>query len=742
LVASPSNGKLYLIGGLVGLFGLPTDQVWSLDPSSGVWTQKTSVPAPGIGATYSDGVELGGTIYLFGGYSIAGPHRLLWKYNVAADSWSRGQDLPSDNFGSAVAVVGGKIYIAYGSGLGLQTLQYDPVADSYQSLSPPPNLPLPYLVRAVTLNGEMHVFGGDLSQDAHVIYDPRTDTWRTGPSLIPGILEPAVGVIGGRAIVVGGYPVARTQIFDPATNAWSEGAPVSGSAQGFDYSEGASIGGAFHVVGGFNGNDTIQENWRLHLCQAGDLSSANVLPLVVDGNGTVAGVSNERTALVLDNVSGSDMQATCVLYAQNGSIDSSLTVSVAASEAKAIPDIVRVVRGRTGLQNFAGNLTIFGTEIFHAMGSLVANDTSDNAYEDGVPLSGHTAGFVPVIRSKDYKTQTVFSNLSSSTALLQLVVYPPEGGDAPAAASLVPIKPHATVSYLDIATQLGLTRGTIGQLSWSANQPLAVVARERLPNKSLSGFEPVRVASDASPLVTVPYIEDTAAFSTSLDLSNPGSSTADVTINFIDGTTGVVSSRDLQVEFNSAIPIPDIVRWVLRSTSALPTGQRGFLTIESPQGVTAHGRLIDRANNDPAVTDQLTALDSTFSPLVIRIEPFTGLLAKAASATLGEGGVGSGLTSTAASTAATVSRFAVSNPNDQPALVEITALNASGSAAGPPYVVTIPAKHQYFTENLLADMGLPVVFLGSVNVRSDSPVLVYNHRRTGDLGATVPVHGF
>jgi hypothetical protein len=173
------------------------------------------------------------------------------------------------------------------------------------------------------------------------------------------------------------------------------------------------------------------------------------------------------------------MQATCVLHGQNGSIDSSLTVSVAASEAKAIPDIIRAVRGKSTLQNFAGSLTIFGTEIFHATGSLVANDTSDNAYEDGVPLSGQTAGFVLVIRSKDFKTQTIFSNLSSSTALLQLVVFPPEGGDSPAVASLVPIKPHATVNYPDIATQLGLARGTIGQLNWSSDHPVAVVARER-----------------------------------------------------------------------------------------------------------------------------------------------------------------------------------------------------------------------------------------------------------------------
>jgi hypothetical protein len=531
-------------------------------------------------------------------------------------------------------------------------------------------------------------------------------------------------------------------VFDVATNAWTEGPPVSASAPGFDYTEGAVLGGIFHVVGGFDGSDTVSTQWRLHLCHAGALSSANVLPLVVDGNGTVAGVSNERTALLLDNVSGTDMQATCVLYGQNGAIDSSLTVAVAANEAKAIPDIIRAVRGKATLQNVAGALTIFGTEVFHATGSLVANDTSDNSYEDGVPLAGSMAGFVTVIRSRDYKTQTVFSNLSSSTALLQLVVYPPEGGDTPVAANLVPLKAHATVSYADIAAQLGLARGTVGQLSWSANQPLAVVAREHVPNRSFSGFEPVRSATDGAALVTVPFVEDSTTFATVLDLSNPGTSTADVTINFVDGTTGETASRDLQVETNSAAPIQDVVRWGMRSTSPSPTGKRGFLSIETPQAVTAHGRLIDLANSDPAVTDQMSALGSAFSPLVIRIEPFTGLLARVGgSGALGEAETPAGAPLASGATPTTLSRFAVSNPNDQPATVEIIALNATGSAAGPPLVVTVPARQQYFTENLIAAMGLPTVFLGSVNVRSDAPVLIYNHRRTGDLGATVPVHG-
>jgi hypothetical protein len=57
-------------------------------------------------------------------------------------------------------------------------------------------------------------------------------------------------------------------------------------------------------------------------------------------------------------------------------------------------------------------------------------------------------------------------------------------------------------------------------------------------------------------------------------------------------------------------------------------------------------------------------------------------------------------------------------------------------------VVTVPAHGQFFTENLGASIvGLPPIFLGSVTIHADTPVAIYNHRRGGATGATVPVHG-
>ena len=73
------------------------------------------------------------------------------------------------------------------------------------------------------------------------------------------------------------------------------------------------------------------------------------------------------------------------------------------------------------------------------------------------------------------------------------------------------------------------------------------------------------------------------------------------------------------------------------------------------------------------------------------------------------------------------------------ATVQITAFNSNGSVAGT-LTVNLAPDGQYFTENLGAAIGVPAAFVGWLTIQSSAPVLVYNHRITGDGGSTVPVH--
>jgi hypothetical protein len=733
-----ASGKIYVIGGGLGA-GPNTriDQLWAFDPSTNTWTRKADVPAPGVGANFGSAALLGGKIYAFGG--VIGPPgpitiaRTLWRYDVAGDSWSRGADLPTDNFGAAVAAIGGKIYIAYGSGFLQQTWQYDPATDSYTRKADAPAILTTNRVHGLVLNGEMHAFAGGFEGSAHVIYNPATNTWRTGPSMPFTATDPAVGVLGGRAYVVGGRPIAHTQIFNPATNSWSQGTPILGAATGVDNTAGTVLGSTFHLVGGFNGTTSVNTHWQFHACNAGGLSSAAFVPFVVDGNGKTTGIGNERTALLLDNaVNGSPLSVSCFLFGTNGALLGSDTIQVAPNELKTVSDIVRVLTHTTALQNKVGSVAMFGTDVFQGMASIVNNVSADPMLEDATPIAGSTSGFVPTIGSSTYTTQTVFSNASSSTAVVQLLAYPAGGGDTPVAGTVAFVPPHGQVSYPDAVKQLGLTSTFSGQLSWSSNQAMGVMARDVTHNKNFSGLDPSHSAADAGSTVLVPYVEDTTAFSTALEISNPGSITANVTVHFFDtgdatgGTSGAESTRDIAVPVNSGAPIADIVRWALRSTSTAPSGKHGFIVVTTSQGaVTAQARIVDKASGDPTVPESGAAISSGFSPVVVRVDQFAF----------------SAIDAGASTPTTSRSRFSLSNPGPTPATVQLIVNNATGSPAIPPLTVTVAPNGQYFHDNLALDLGLPPVFLGSVTVQSDVPVLVYNHRMTGDGGSAVPVHG-
>jgi hypothetical protein len=326
-------------------------------------------------------------------------------------------------------------------------------------------------------------------------------------------------------------------------------------------------------------------------------------------------------------------------------------------------------------------------------------------------------------------TQTVFANVSSTTALVQLVAYPPGGGDIPASATVAVVPPHGLVSYPDTVRKLGLPTGFSGQLSWSSSQPIGAMARNVTRNRQYSGIEPALSLADTSSTIMVPYVEDTAAFSTALEISNPGPITANVTVSFVDvedqtgGSSGVESSRDIPVPVNYGTPIADIVRWVQRSGGTTPSGKHGFIVVTSPQGVTAQAKILDNVSLDPAVPESDTTVTNAFSPLLVRIDPFAFAPVNGAAPVTSE------------------TRFALSNPGAATATVELVPYNASGSpATSQPFVVTLAPNGQFFSDDLVTDMGLAPVFFGWVTIQSNQPVTVYNHRRSGQGGTTVPVH--
>jgi hypothetical protein len=454
-----------------------------------------------------------------------------------------------------------------------------------------------------------------------------------------------------------------------------------------------------------------------------EIPSASLVPELTDKY-------DERTSILIDNsVSATPMSATCFLYGTTGELLGHDTFQVGPNELATVADVVRALTHTTTVQNKIGSVAVFGTEVFHAMASIVHNASSDPAFEDGRPISGSTSGFISTIGTSGYVTQTAFVNTTTATSMLTILAYAAGGGTIPVGSALVFVPGHNLVSYPDIVKKLGLAAGFVGQLNWTSSQPMAAVTRDVTGTKKFSGFAPVHTLADTTSSVVVPYVEDTSAFSTALEISNPGPITANVTVHFLDtsdnsgATSDVEATRDIPVAVNSALPIADIVRWVRRDTSTAHSGKHGFLVVTTPQGVTAQARIIDNANLDPAIPDSGGVTNGS-SPMLVRVEPLPF-------APVGEAGT----------TPTSQSRFALSNPGATPATVRLLAFNATGQAAtSHPFIVTLAPHGQFFSDNVAATMGLPSVFLGWVEVQSSAPVGVYNHRRTGTVGSAVPLH--
>jgi len=139
---------------------------------------------------------------------------------------------------------------------------YDPVADTWEYLAPIPNEGFSWGHAAAVVNDKIYVIGGyngigDGEQpDPKVLrYDPRRDVWTGGLAPIP-INETcggrcdglAAGVINGIVYVVG--TGKHLQIYNPATDVWSQGASLpipTTDAPGV-----VAVDGELYVFGGSN----------------------------------------------------------------------------------------------------------------------------------------------------------------------------------------------------------------------------------------------------------------------------------------------------------------------------------------------------------------------------------------------------------------------------------------------------------------------------------------------------------
>jgi hypothetical protein len=215
------ENKIYCIGGTVDI-GL--DDVYHLfstyinsrvnevyDTATDTWETKTPLPIARRGLEAN---VVGGKIYLIGDNRNE-------MYDPATDTWTTKSPMPSGTFGGfhyyASTVVDGKIYVVYSDNSDLdeesqrRLLVYDAKIDSWSQGTPASSIVIGG--KAVATTGKMaskriYILGvkpGREPPRVNHVYDPKSDSWKAGATVLTNRQDFGAVVINDKLYVVGGY---------------------------------------------------------------------------------------------------------------------------------------------------------------------------------------------------------------------------------------------------------------------------------------------------------------------------------------------------------------------------------------------------------------------------------------------------------------------------------------------------------------------------------------------------------
>lgn len=260
------DGKLYAIGGQFGHDQGPYDValVHRYDPATDRWTEAARLPHP-VSHAESSTFTVDGQVLVIGGRNHQEPRssdgRILASvllYDPPRDLWITLDHLPLALTGPAAAVIGSELIVSGGG----RAPSEKPVADTWalpfrDAWRPGPSLPTAVAeVAAGVIGRYLYVVGEGTSETLR--YDLSAGGWTGGvaPRPFPGDHH-AAEVVGGKLYLFGGFKSeGRTQIYDPAVDAWRLGAPMPFAAAS---SASAAIDGKVYLAGGIVDDSTTPE---------------------------------------------------------------------------------------------------------------------------------------------------------------------------------------------------------------------------------------------------------------------------------------------------------------------------------------------------------------------------------------------------------------------------------------------------------------------------------------------------
>lgn len=281
------NGRIHIAGGLLGENGRVvgvSDRHIAYDPATGgsEFLRKLTFPTH-----HPQVVSCRGQLFLLGGFRT-NPGAVNWKMTTSTEvylhnteaGWNGLRDAPAPHAEAVATAIGERIHIVGGrTPRGSANLDYGDHADTdhhlvYDVASNTWSYAAPARTRrnsaaGVMIGGLWHVAGGrhveNGPSDAHEVYDPREDRWRTAAPMpkgagaggnAAGVINGQLYVFGGEYFHDGGKVHAEVWRYDPGTDTWVAEAPMPTPRHGLG---GVTIGDSIWLVGGArkpSGNDT------------------------------------------------------------------------------------------------------------------------------------------------------------------------------------------------------------------------------------------------------------------------------------------------------------------------------------------------------------------------------------------------------------------------------------------------------------------------------------------------------
>ncbi len=266
------NGRVLMAGGESASVQYANADLY--DPATGVWTATTPMPAA---RGYPRGAVLSsGLVLVVGGTGASGPLASAVLYNPATATWTAtgSMQTPRENF-ELVALPNGKVVVVGGQTTGdvatTSAELYDPATGTWSALG---NMAQRrrYFKAVLLDNGRVLVAAGNdgTSITAGALRTAEVLDVTTGAFTATGSLATSRWLHNlnrlpnGKFIATGGYPggllgstLASTEIYDPATGAWSSGGDMTSTRYqhiGFLLGSGALLVPGGYSKSAFSGN--------------------------------------------------------------------------------------------------------------------------------------------------------------------------------------------------------------------------------------------------------------------------------------------------------------------------------------------------------------------------------------------------------------------------------------------------------------------------------------------------------